>query len=1284
MYLRQFRLLSLCLLATAANAAPTAQVTLTTRPPVIDGMLDDAGWSTAKVYGDFTRAESDQPEHTPAPVQTRFRVLRDDEAVYVGVECDEPLADQIKAQTPWRDGAVWGDDCVEIFFDPAGEGRYFHQLMVNPRGTIYDCHNADYGLVSSKLWNGAFTAAGKVDLEAKRWTAEVKIPFGALVLGDNAQSTWLWNVTRERKPAGGNQLSTWSPLKGNFHQPRLFGKLTGLPSNYQAFRLSLGEPQVGVSRASSGRFTLTMSLPVENQTGAALRLQPTASALLKPDSVVQADPVSLAVGGSTTIAFPPLQLSGSAPQTNIVFTLIDADGKVLKAACKSLASEYKPLSITIFQPCYRNTIYATQKLTTVEFGVALSAQVQQQAKQIRYQLLDESNRVLQRGGARPDQLAQPLRLSANDIPLGHYRLVVEVTDGEDVIAQAETPLHRVGPPPAGHEVRIDEHRNLLVDGEPILPIGWYGGIPDDPRPEVMALQDIVTPAVINPPDKGNIREAYEQDGTYTVASVENGRLFYSFNLWRGDKKDQAVIRDELHTLTAPSELMKEFATKLVDTVRGEPGLLGYYIADEPEIHDVPSSYLENYYQFLCELDPYHPVFVTNDTIDGIVTHGYKCADVIDPDPYSPQWGYVPNFLNKVNEVASRGKATYVTLWHSTGETHFNRDLGSSPAYPYQVFRNQYLVSVALGAKGWTAYTSAFYLPEIEYRYGLPFVWRELRFLQPAIVAPAPAEPPVAEPAQGLAVWAREVKGKVYLLAVNYGTDARDATLRWPGLGSRTILPVVSEDRQVEVKQGAFRDHFAVGEAHVYTDDPAGLKLATTKQVEAELAQRKAAAIQPGNLFHLSRGVRARCSDGYYAPWFEQYYYYALNGIDDDLGWFANRWRKEPVWFELTLPKPSELGRVVITSPNLSDFTLEAIAPDGSAQKAEVTGNQADPVTVNFAHPVPCLKLRLTVTKIREEVEEYKAGPLVREIEGYAKPGDGPATSLTGTAAATTDLKPLFGGEPAELWSDDFTPFEHNPKYFWDQRDTRWVLNPADLLTEQTADGVTIAAQAPQGYAGMTRILPYDPHYRFFQVKLDSIEGEGYRFSSIGFSNPSGAGGYRRCLNVNRPGLYTVDTWSIHDNYRTGEDKRAFLNLSVAGAHKQPDGSALPGPKFTWDFVRLVQRPSNGLVVTLGDGSPLPESVGEGDTLRFELYLEQPASDAVVEVQTGSNLSPMALNGDPYVQLHRLGDGRVWVGEVTLGKGTGKFTPKGYPAVFRAALTGGTLSETFAGSAVAFK
>ncbi|MBM3501293.1 MAG: hypothetical protein FJX74_21790, partial [Armatimonadetes bacterium] len=897
----------------------------------VDGVLDEADWGRAEWSSGFTvsNVAGDDEPLPPAGAQTRFKVLIGRDSAYVGVECDEPEIGNLKAETPWRDGAIWADDCVEVFFDPAGEGRYYHQVMVNARGAVYDSFSADYGLVHSRLWNGAFEAAGRVDEAAGQWRVELRIPFGAIVLGEDAGSTWLWNVSRERQAGGAPELNSWSPMRRNFHQPKLFGRVTGLPDDYSAYRVRVEEPKVDVSRAGSGVATLGLALSVRNETGAERAFTPSAYMLDDPTNRVGAEAVTVASGATAAVEFPPLEFRGDATQANVVFALQDDGGRLLRAVVKQLSSEYRPMTVTVLKPCYRNCIYPTEDLKAIEFAVELSAQVRQASTEVAYRLVGEDGGIAGEGRVPVGRLGSPVAIGADGLKEGAYTLRVQALgEGGAEQAATETRLRKL-PPAPGNEVRIDEHRNVLVNGQPIFTIGWYGDIPtDDPREDVVALQNITTPMVLTVPDASPVSRQWEERKTYSVVSVENGRLYYSFNLWQAGKEALRPTQDEYQRLDAPSEDVKRMARELIECVRGEPGLLGYYIADEPEIHNCRSAYLESYYQYLAELDPYHPVFVTNDTIDGIVTHGYKCADVLDPDPYSPEWDYVPNFLKKVNEVGSRGKATYVTLWHSAGQTHMNQAMGTAPAYPYRVFRNQYFASIAYGAKGFTAYTSPFFMPEIEYRYGLPYVWRELRFLEPAILAPSPAEAPVIEGAPELAVWAREVGGHVYLVLVHHKAGREDCAVSWGPLKARKSLIVMSEGREVAVQEGVFRDELAEGDVHIYTDDPRARDLPTTQSIIEELAQRERDSARPGNLLHWSRGTLARSSDGYFAPWFEQYYYYAINGITDDSGWFASHAGDKPISLTLTLKEAASVGRVVIHSPNLVDYELEFIEPGG--------------------------------------------------------------------------------------------------------------------------------------------------------------------------------------------------------------------------------------------------------------------------------------------------------------------------------------------------------------------
>jgi hypothetical protein len=121
-----------------------------------------------------------------------------------------------------------------------------------------------------------------------------------------------------------------------------------------------------------------------------------------------------------------------------------------------------------------------------------------------------------------------------------------------------------------------------------------------------------------------------------------------------------------------------------------------------------------------------------------------------------------------------------------------------------------------------------------------------------------------------------------------------------------------------------------------------------------------------------------------------------------------------------------------------------------------------------------------------------------------------------------------------------------------------------------------------------------------------------------------------------------------------------------------------GIDYAFSDIRLAQQPTDGLLVTMADGTPMPRVLKIGDRLLFQLFLSEPATDAVVELQRDSWYQPVHINGEPYVQLLKSGrdkDGRYWSAVVTLEDGTDTFHVEGYPVLFRASITGGALSET---------
>ena len=161
--------------------------------PVIDGKLDDAAWKQAKaVELGFLTGRWEKPTQ-----KTVARVLADEKAVYLAVECGESQPERMISAGKQRDGELWNGDTVELFLDPGHKSKrlsYFH-IIVNPRGLLYDGHGKTAG-----DWNAGIKAkAGK---SASGWMVELAVPMKDLRLSGGIPKVWGLNVNRQRPKQG--------------------------------------------------------------------------------------------------------------------------------------------------------------------------------------------------------------------------------------------------------------------------------------------------------------------------------------------------------------------------------------------------------------------------------------------------------------------------------------------------------------------------------------------------------------------------------------------------------------------------------------------------------------------------------------------------------------------------------------------------------------------------------------------------------------------------------------------------------------------------------------------------------------------------------------------------------------------------------------------------------------------------------------------------------------------------------------------------------------------------
>lgn len=190
----------------------------TATPPTIDGKLDDACYQSAVAA--FPFVELGRPRFVPA--QTQVWAAWDADRLYLAARMNEPILDpaanrrgDFQQQVAEHDGPVWTDDCLEVFLDPACQGREYYQLAVNALGTIYDARGRD-----QKFESGA-AAAARVDDGS--WSVELAVPLESLGIAASDQGRVLGaNFARERKHDG--EISSWSPLT-QLAEPAQFGRI---------------------------------------------------------------------------------------------------------------------------------------------------------------------------------------------------------------------------------------------------------------------------------------------------------------------------------------------------------------------------------------------------------------------------------------------------------------------------------------------------------------------------------------------------------------------------------------------------------------------------------------------------------------------------------------------------------------------------------------------------------------------------------------------------------------------------------------------------------------------------------------------------------------------------------------------------------------------------------------------------------------------------------------------------------------------------------------------------
>lgn len=173
----------------------------TTKPPEIDGVLDDPCWKDVESFSGFILEPAMKK---PAKKQTIVRMLYDERSLYFGIKLIEPDMELLRARPSPHDSAIWWQDSVEIFLDPEHEHSVgFYQFGSNVYGSRFETYSGEGD------WNGFWRVAGSKG-EAE-WYLEVEIPFATIMTKPFGGKIIGLNVRRlQYANKKGHEWSNWS------------------------------------------------------------------------------------------------------------------------------------------------------------------------------------------------------------------------------------------------------------------------------------------------------------------------------------------------------------------------------------------------------------------------------------------------------------------------------------------------------------------------------------------------------------------------------------------------------------------------------------------------------------------------------------------------------------------------------------------------------------------------------------------------------------------------------------------------------------------------------------------------------------------------------------------------------------------------------------------------------------------------------------------------------------------------------------------------------------------
>ncbi|MCA1808539.1 MAG: DUF4838 domain-containing protein [Lentisphaerae bacterium] len=166
----------------------------------LDGQLDELLWTAYHHGGGLAdNLTGKRPQHA-----TRFYLKWYEDALYIGIRCDDPDAGNLNiTATAKQDAAIHDGDCVTLLLET--QDLSYYEITINPAGAVWDADHSEGGV--GEAWSSQAEVATFIG--DGYWNVEARIPVRVVSPGTSmSAATGRVKMVRKSRPGCRRRVKT--------------------------------------------------------------------------------------------------------------------------------------------------------------------------------------------------------------------------------------------------------------------------------------------------------------------------------------------------------------------------------------------------------------------------------------------------------------------------------------------------------------------------------------------------------------------------------------------------------------------------------------------------------------------------------------------------------------------------------------------------------------------------------------------------------------------------------------------------------------------------------------------------------------------------------------------------------------------------------------------------------------------------------------------------------------------------------------------------------------------